>query len=381
MKQRLKNIKKSNLIIAAIILLVAVIALSFGISFAVKRAVIVHKLNLLRKETQENDELLIDKYDDADISEDEKQTVRDLLNGAILRNGAELLSLDDVKEILKEYPTDYDSALERPDIYVVAFGFPMVGITLWDNFVADCRIGRAGSIVMAQFSGTFDCTYYYIEYNGSSFHVVEDRSSDSEDAYSESFGKYLNIEDYEGDAGYAEYGFLTDDQDLTYKDIDNYINAEDTSYMEEPQYWQFYIGVVTDEMTESTMRSEDAAQYTGFCDKSYYYAKDNPCEDYDGDGILDRVYREYVTSSSDKSSVNVYMMLGNGNTITLAKNIWGSDIKTFAEDVTGDGEADICFMQSEGDEYEIMVYEYRNGNYGILRNESGFTKEDFETLK
>ena len=90
---------------------------------------------------------------------------------------------------------------------------------------------------------------------------------------------------------------------------------------------------------------------------------DNPRMDYDGDGILDRVYREHLLTS-DEYSNDAYLMLGNGKTITLAKDMWGHNMLTRAIDMSKDGINDICFVHyDENKEYEPVYYEYSESEY------------------
>lgn len=363
MKQLLKSTKRFKLILAFIIVLVvAIIVTAVFAMRSSKRDVMSEKLKALQESATLNEENMNRQYgyygdDDLSGTSDTYQT--------------RMKSFKEIKTILDEYPSDYEEAIKITDIYSVGFGFPLFGIDKWDQFVADSRTGRPGNIVMVQFSGDYSCVYYYIEYDGEKYHVIEDRSRDSEDpdsGYAEAYGQYLHIEQYPAESGYAEYAYLTDDPTMTFRKAESFYSGADESITEEPSYWQIYIGVVTAEMIANNQVDNDGSEenttlYTGFTDNNPYYSLENPMSDYDGDGILDRVYRECSVDEEGNVHVSAYLLLGNGKTVILSSNIWGSHFATDLIDFTSDGNKDICFKQYSDDECEISIFKYIDGDY------------------
>ena len=365
MKLQQVNLKKNKVIILCLIA-VFVTAIAIFAGYGIKRFYIGKKLESLQTTAASDSVNFFNKYSHSNVegidSVKEKLRNRDY----------ELTPMDEIIEILKEYPRNYDEAIARRDIFSTSFGFPLFGTDVWDRFVAGCRIGHSGNVVMVQFAADMTPIYYFLEFDGETYHIVEDRSSDSEDGesgYSEWFAKYLKVEGYEAEAGFAEYAFLTNEPALTYKDIDIYYRNEESLEENAPAVFMFYLGVVTDDIMLTSMVTPEKVSgdfeqdYTGFLDKHPSYCMDNPRMDYDGDGILDRVYREHLLVT-DGTSNDAYLMLGNGKTITLAKDMWGHNMMTRAIDMSKDGINDICFVQyDENKEYEPVYFEYSESDY------------------
>lgn len=372
MIQRLKSMKKSNIVfcITTVIALAAVIVF---LCCTLKRNGYLYSLSGLKQKSIYNDHMLERQLIDSGFLD---KGVQSFLKQNGLMEDYSLKSMDEIIEILKEYPSDYETAIHREDIYSVGFGFPLFGVSRWEEFIANCALHRPGYIVMAQFSANFVGTYYYIEYDGSRYHVVEDRSRDFEDdqsGYSECYGKYLRVEGYPTEAGFAEYAYLTDDVSMTYRKAEEYYRTDAPDAIIKPSCWSFYVGVVTDEIIQNNMITPDRNDpnfktgYTGFLDRHPDYVGDNPRRDYDGDGILDRVYREHIVFEDGSETTNAYLMFGNGNCIVLAKDITGDSLKTISADVHLDDNPDISFIEysnKPGEEMaKLYVFANKSGNF------------------
>ena len=386
MIQQSKSIKinKASVIAAAIVAAI-VIAMLFG-KYYEKRSSNRAELELLLEQTNEAKESFRKKYREISFENklEEQKKVKAFLDSLFNKSGetSTFHSLSEIKEIIGTYPDVYGQITDYPDLYCVVFGQPQQGIERYNEFIAHCRLGIPGSMVMAQFTTNLDPIYYYMEFDGDTYHVVEDRTCDGFDeqsGFTEIFSKYLRFESYlQSDQSVIEYGYLTDENKLSYADvIDYYENVNTNPNILEPEYWQFYMSTSTqDELKERRLKpdrvnKEYTTNYTGYADVHFDFCNDNPLSDYDSDGILDRVYREYKELSNSKSIVNVYLFLGNGNNVSLGKNIWGEKFKTQMADVTGDGYKDICFIQYTDDvltnEYSFSVYRYSSGNYIALK--------------
>ncbi|MCR4787016.1 MAG: hypothetical protein K5888_00370 [Lachnospiraceae bacterium] len=371
----MNDLKKNKVIILGIISAAVIITILISAVYTIKRVSLGRKLKELQDITAENSVKFFNKYSHSDAEGIES------VKASLENKDYELTPMDDVIELLKEYPRDYDEAIARRDIFSTSFGFPLFGTDVWDRFVGGCRVGRSGNLVMVQFAADMVPVYYFLEFDGTTYHIVEDRSSDSEDGesgYSEWYAKYLKVEGYEAEAGYAEYAYLTNDPLITYKDIDNYYKQEDSSEEDAPSVFMFYLGVVTNDIMQTSMVTPEKVDgdfeldYTGFTDRHPSYAEDNPRMDYDGDGILDRVFRDHViipdgdvTTDDDETSDSAYLMLGNGKTLVLAENMWGDRMQTKALDMTKDGINDISFVQYNDEEYGPVYYEYVEGGYEL----------------
>lgn len=382
MIQRLKSLKKFDIafIISCLIALTAVLVF---IGCTAKRNKYLFGLSELKQKSIYNDHMLDKQLADSGYVE---EGVRSFLTTNGLIEDYSLKSMDEIIEILKEYPSDYETAIHREDIYSVGFGFPLFGVDEWERFIANSMLHRPGFIVMAQFSANFVGTYYYIEYDGTRFHIVEDRSRDFENrdaGYSEAYGKYLRLEAYPTEAGYAEYAFLTDDVSMTYKQAESYYLADDENAAKAPSFWSFYIGVCTDEIIANNMLTPDRIsqtfknEYTGFLDRHPDYAEDNSRMDYDGDGLLDRIYREHIVTEDGVETNNAYLLFGNGNYLVLGKDLVGDSVKTILADLDFDGDEDISFIDycdKPGKECaRLSVFENKSGHFvsvNLPRNEA-----------
>ena len=372
MIQRLKSLKKFDIAFIASCLIALTAVLVF-VGCTVKRNGYLISLSDLKQKSVYNDHMLDKQLSDSGYV---TEGVHSFLAANGLIEDYSLKSMDEIIEILKEYPSDYETAIHREDIYSVGFGFPLFGVDKWEEFQANCMLHRPGFIVMAQFSANFVGTYYYIEYDGSRFHVVEDRSRDFDNmdsGYTEAYGKYLRVEAYPTDAGFAEYAFLTDDVSMTYKEGESFYLSDGENATKAPSFWTFYIGVVTDEIIANNMLTPDRIsqtfknEYTGFLDRHPDYVQDNNRRDYDGDGLLDRVYREHITSEDETVTNNAYLIFGNGNYLTLAKDLIGDSTKTILADLDFDGDDDISFIEysnKPGQECaRLHIFENKSGHF------------------
>ncbi len=168
------------------------------------------------------------------------------------------------------------------------------------------------------------------------------------------------------------------------EDIANACNLEE---VKAPDFWLFYVATFTPDYIEQRQvaqngyTSETVRTFTGFADTHPYFCFGNPFYDYDGDGILDRVYRSYEPAPNGNEMIGAYLFFGNGNTVTLNRNIWGMFLHTELLDVTGDGNKDICFFEYDDNEkepkYRLRVFENHNGNYILTK----FPNKDFDYIE
>jgi beta-lactamase regulating signal transducer with metallopeptidase domain len=129
----------------------------------------------------------------------------------------------------------------------------------------------------------------------------------------------------------------------------------------------------------------------------------SPAMDYDGDGLLDRLYRDFswedlngnpIEQPTDAQSVDamrtkvIELHFGNGDKITLTKTLddWQSE-EPYAYDVTGDGINEIIYVGRHGgstnpeSDSEITVFRKENDGYEImtiLDDDSGFPEKAVE---
>ncbi len=105
-------------------------------------------------------------------------------------------------------------------------------------------------------------------------------------------------------------------------------------------------------------------EYTGYLDIHPRYAEGNPRADYDGDGLLDRVYRQY---DSDTQEASFYLYFGSGTKLLLTDAGQGIFFKTETAELTGDGEKEILFEQFSTStkcvNLYLSVYTKKNGIY------------------
>lgn len=385
MKQRLRNIDYKILIIAATIVAAIVIAiiLFFNYQRHQKQRASLQELQNSTEKVSNDFEAKYSELTD-EQKEELKKNFTDFLNKFFSEESKEdFEEYDDIKSKLMELPSDYAHVLQRDDIYSMLFGKCQQGLGAYDYFIAQSRLGNPSSLIMAQFTTNLDPIYYWIEFDGKTYHVVEDKTRDGydeENGYVEMYGRYFKVELYENkDGSFSEYGYITDNSSLTYKKIQDYYDQIEKSedHLKEPQFVQFYMANYTQEeykermLTPDRVSKEFVEQYSGYADVHPSFAENNPIRDYDGDGLLDRIYREYKSLGDGRSMVNLYCFLGNGNNITLARNAWGELFSTELADMTKDQKNDIIFMQYTKSpvqpEYGLSIFEYKNGNYVAMK--------------
>lgn len=385
MKQQSRNLRWIKYVIAAALVAAIVIA-SFFISNNYFKEKYTDKLSAQKNRMIGINSRLSEKYDSIQIDKTMPLAMEDgdlsICTQDYYRDIEELHSLDEVKELLRELPDEYAHVMQREDIYSVMLGVAQNGFEAYNKFVSNMRLHRPTELIMAQFTTNFDPIYYYMEYNGSDFHVVEDKTRDgydTESGYSDYYAKYLKVETYDNSDGIIEYAYLSDDEGMSYQNIKKYfvdVEKGNTDLMH-PEFWEFYIGTISEEemrnrvLTPDRVSKEFKSEYDGFADLHPSYNSGNPVVDYDGDGILDRVYRDYHVSVNSEYVANAFLFLGNGKNLLLGSDLWGEDFKTEGADFTGNGSNDICFIQytlgPQYDEYEIRLYENRDGEYVMAK--------------
>lgn len=111
-------------------------------------------------------------------------------------------------------------------------------------------------------------------------------------------------------------------------------------------------------------QEENLYTYTGYLDVHPYSAEDNPMYDYDGDGLVDRIYKQYDSISGNST---FYLRFSNGSELILADTNLGIGYKTEVADITGDGVNEILFEQfsisTKCQNLHITVFTLRNGSY------------------
>lgn len=391
MIQRLMSSKKNRIVlIAAACVAAIVIVILLSLNAGKGKTSANENLSKLQEETHQAELAFNNSYGDASIEEKEqffenlKLFVEQLL-GSTKRGRFKELS--EIKSMLKAYPDLYDDVIGSYNIYSVLFGVPQSGQDNFDEFIINSRMGQPSSMVLAQFTYNLDPIYYYMEYNGERYHIVIDQSRDGytdEHAYVEAYGQYLKVEQYDVMGTIIEYAYLTDDEEMTHTEYTVYFMEPVDKEM--PDFWEFYISVLTEDDLEKRMLTPNReskafeSEYDGFADLHPSYADSNPMIDYDGDSILDRVYREY-TKEQDQEKVNAYLFLGNGNTVKLSDEVWGARFETYGADVTGDGLKDIVFIQYNNEpndsRHSFEVFENQNGNYISLYKSS----EDYSEIE
>lgn len=379
MIQRLMNSKKNRItfIAAASVAAIVIVTMFFFIN---KNATTKKNgdLRKLQEETHLAELAFNDRMEDASYEEREQfyNNLKELFS-RLLGSGAKyrFKELSELKSILKAYPNLYDDVISNPSIYSVLFGVPQSGQDNFDEFLINTRLGVPDSMVLAQFTYNLDPIYYYIEYNGERYHVLIDQSRDGyteEHSYVEAYGQYLKFEQYDVMGTIIEYAYLTDDVDMTHSNYTMYFMEPTDKVM--PDFWEFYISVLTSEDIDNRMLTPNReskafeTEYDGFADLHPSFAENNPMTDYDGDGILDRVYRRYDGTSSENSvDAQAYLFLGNGNTVCLSKDLWGQRFETYSADITADGVKDIVFIQynNEPDDsrHSVEVFQNQGGQY------------------
>lgn len=368
MEENVLNSEKriSNRVVAVAVAAAILVGVIVGAYLLYRKNFEKHLLEF-QQETYKASEEFSSKYSNA--------SDEGIVLGEIDKNETGLLSLNDIKVLLKEYPATYSEVIEREDIFSVMFGKIENGAPLLDQFVASYRLGKPCSLVIAQFTTNLDPIYYYLEYDGNKVHVVMDQTRDDYDeiyGYVESFGDYFRLDQFTLDNNIFEYAYLTDDENMSYLKVLYFINMNAMGHATEKpsDFFEFYVGTYPDDSMKERIiaidRTDDTekTKYSGFADLHPDFTDDNSMLDYDGDGLLDRVYREY-DESSDAS--RVYLFFGNGKNVLMGEDIWGMYFSTIQGDFFGNGNNDICFLQynkKAGEaEYGITLIQNDNGEY------------------
>lgn len=387
MKQRLKSLKISSKLLIAAAVVAAIVIVIFGfIAFGTKGTK-SKELEALTQTTKEVGKEFTDKYknkSDVDAATQRDNLLRWLRNLFNNETDYSFKSKKEIIEILEGYPSSSEDIIIRDDIFSVVFGSAQYGLNTLNNFVSNCRLGIPGTMVMAQFTANLDPIYYYIEFDGNSYHMLEDQTRDGYDdetGFIEVFGKYLKFEGYsDQEGGIVEYGYITDDIKMAYKDVINYYATVDTvgpENMTRPECFEFYMGVVSKDELEKRILPPDrlsdefTSEYNGYLDLHPSYLYDNPMADYDNDGIYDRIFRHFEKVDETRSETDVYCFMGDGNNILLAKNAWGEKYKTYSIDINNDGYKDIVFVQYTDEiidsKSEAAAFLYENGNFVLSK--------------
>lgn len=251
MKQRLNNIRQNKLfvIIAAAVVaaILVVIITNIFVSMPLRK-----KLNTLNEDTRYASESFVNKLNIAEIESDKNfDGVENVISLPANENG--FTRLRDIKKEINSISTDYNTIIADAKYYCISYGVPCAGTEFFEKFKSDIENGSLDKFIMIQFTSNLDPVYYFIEYNGDNYHIVVDQTKDGYDeehGYIEAFGKYLRFETYKLDDGTVmEYGYLTDDENITYFDVLSYIiDTQSTSVAyDEPDYWQFYVTMTNEE--------------------------------------------------------------------------------------------------------------------------------------
>ncbi len=107
--------------------------------------------------------------------------------------------------------------------------------------------------------------------------------------------------------------------------------------------------------------------YTGYLDIHPVFAQGNPRKDYDGDGLLDRVYKKYDSNSNTSS---FHLHFGKGTNLLLSDRELGMFYRTEAADLTGDGVKEIMFEQSsmstKSTNLYLTIYTLKSDGYETM---------------
>lgn len=371
----MKKLPPKKVLIGIAIGTALLLGLIFFLIFG-RRHSMLGELRRLHGETQTLNENFHEEYQKQDTFSEYSEILRK--EKEVNKEG--FLSLEEVRERLKELPDNFADIAQRDDLFAITYGSARVGQELWEDFLADIRFGTPSQVILTQFTVDEDPIYYFIEYNGDSLHIVVDNTRDGydeESGYAEGFWNYLKVEGYEQENGsITEYAFLCNNEKLTYQMVQNYYSGNTSAGIEEPSVWDFYIRNIPQEEFEERKQEidpEDAVAvkaYTGYADIHPVYAEGNAYRDYDKDGILDRIYRKYTVNRNGDEVIKVYAFLGNGNTIELDDNLWGDTFETYCLDIDRDQEREICFIQhkdtEEGMRSRAVVYSINGEAYELL---------------
>lgn len=117
----------------------------------------------------------------------------------------------------------------------------------------------------------------------------------------------------------------------------------------------------------SPSQQEDPNLYTGYLDLNPRFSEGNPVSDYDGDGLSDRIYKEFDT---DKQTSSFYLHFGNDTKLLLSDYSWGIFYKTETADLTGDGVEEILFFQesmsTKAVNLYLSIYALKDGKYEAM---------------
>ena len=366
--------KKTIWIVAGIL---AVLVLMIGLLLFIGRKQNMRgELETLRIETEAMNQDFSEEYQKKDTFSEYSESIRQ--EKEINKEG--FMPIEEIRTKLKELPDNFAVIAQRDDVFAITYGSARVGQQLWEEFLSDIRFETPSEVILTQFTVEEDPIYYFIEYNGDSFHIVVDNTRDGyddESGYTEGFWNYLKVEGYaEEDGSITEYAFLCDSNELTYRMVQDYYAGNTTAGMEEPSVWDFYIRNIPQQEFEerrNQINPDDhyaVRTYSGYADIHPVYAAGNSYKDYDKDGILDRIYRKYIIEETGEEVVKVYCFFGNGKTMELDRDLWGDTFTTQCLDFNEDQTRDICFVQhlntQDGVQSRVTIYAAVGDDYEIL---------------
>ena len=357
--------------------ILAVLILMAGLFFFIeKKQSMRGELETLRIETEAMNQDFSEEYQKKDTFSEYSESIRQ--EKAVNKEG--FMPIEEIREKLKELPDHFAEIAQRDDVFAITYGSARVGQQLWEQFLSDIRFETPSQVILTQFTVEEDPIYYFIEYNGASFHIVVDSTRDGyddESGYAEGFWNYLKVEGYaEEDGSITEYAFLCDSDELTYRMVQDYYAGNTSAGMEEPSVWDFYIRNIPQQEFEERrdqINPDDhyaVRTYSGYADIHPVYAVGNAYKDYDKDGILDRVYRKYIIEETGEEVVKVYCFFGNGKTMELDHDLWGDTFTTQCLDFNEDQTRDICFVQhlntQDGIQSRVTIYAAVGDDYEVL---------------
>ncbi len=357
--------------------ILSVLVLAVGLFLLIERKQSMRgELETLRIETQAMNHDFSEEYQSKDTFSEYSESIRQKKKV----NKEEFIPIEEIREKLKELPDNFAEIAQRDDVFAITYGSARTGQQIWEEFLSDIRFGTPSQVILTQFTVDEDPIYYYIEYNGDSFHIVVDNTRDGyddESGYTEGFWNYLKVEGYaEQDGSITEYAFLCDSNELTYRMVQDYYAGNMSAGMEEPSVWDFYIrSIPRNEFEErrNQINPDDhyaVRTYTGYADIHPVYAIGNAYKDYDRDGILDRIYRKYLIEETGEEVVKVYCFFGSGKTMELTSDLWGDTFTTQCLDFNEDQTRDICFVQhlntQDGVQSRVTIYAAIGDDYEVL---------------
>ena len=126
------------------------------------------------------------------------------------------------------------------------------------------------------------------------------------------------------------------------------------------------VDILDSEEVKEEYTLEDAYLYTGYMDLHPAFAQECPIQDCDGDGSIDRVYKEY---NKDTDQTSIRLDFGNGTSVMLTEKAWGQWFGVEHGDLTGDGKEEVIFYQ-----YLISTGGFMIGTSIFSMDEKGYTK-------